>query len=328
MKNKIFGLILVIILLLNTNNVAAYMYTDQYEVGRNENIEEIMNVLCSDEYRGRVVATEENLKTAEFIKNYFNKLELSPFDKDNFYIETGLRYRGKEQFEINNVAAIIKGKSSETPVFLTAHFDHIENEKGEKLMGAIDNASGVSVVLETARKLKEASKDKLPDNDVIIVMYNAEETGLNGSNEFMKKYGDKYKNCYNINIDCVGVKDCFELAMGNNDVKSEPLYIAMRNIFDEEGVKYNSNIYATKNGVIRGTSDHQIFRMYGHPSIVIGDDNIFDIVHSERDNLDNIDFSDLEKLSEVLCKFIYESRYKLDGIGTGNEISSSYFLKL
>ena len=32
--------------------------------------------------------------------------------------------------------------------------------------------------------------------------------------------------------------------MGNNDVKSEKLYSAMRELFNEEGVAYNDNIYA------------------------------------------------------------------------------------
>ena len=132
------------------------------------------------------------------------------------------------------------------------------------------------------------------------------------------KYNKKYNKCYNINIDCVGAKNCMELAMGNNDVKSEKLYSAMRELFNEEGVAYNDNIYATKNGVLRGTSDHQIFRMYGYPSLVLGDDNIIDIVHTNNDNLDNIDYSDLEKLSEVLFKFISENFYDMNEIKTGN----------
>ena len=110
----------------------------------------------------------------------------------------------------------------------------------------------------------------------------------------------------------------YYIAMGNNDAKSEGLYSAMRKIFNEEEVPYNDNVYATKNGVIRGTSDHQIFRMYGYPSLVLGDDNIIDIVHTDNDNLDNVDYSDLEKLSEVIYKFISENRYDMNEIKTGN----------
>ena len=52
--------------------------------------------------------------------------------------------------------------------------------------------------------------------------------------------------------------------------------------------------------------------MYGYPSLVLGDDNIIDIVHTNNDNLDNIDYSDLEKLSEVLFKFISENFYDMN----------------
>ena len=58
--------------------------------------------------------------------------------------------------------------------------------------------------------------------------------------------------------------------------------------------------------------------MYGYPSLVLGDDNIIDIVHTNNDNLDNIDYSDLEKLSEVLFKFISENFYDMNEIKTGN----------
>lgn len=319
MKKIVIKVLLsVLIFILSNIGAEALINKEQYEVESTENVQKIIETLCSDEYRGRVVATDENIKAAEYIKDYFTEIELDIFDGKSFYNETGLRYRGKENFAINNVVGVIKGTEGENAVFLTAHFDHIVGDNGQKLMGAIDNASGISVILETARKLNVEAKKKVFKDDIVIVAYNAEETGLNGSNEFMKKYNKKYNKCYNINIDCVGAKNCMELAMGNNDVKSEKLYSAMRELFNEEGVAYNDNIYATKNGVLRGTSDHQIFRMYGYPSLVLGDDNIIDIVHTNNDNLDNIDYSDLEKLSEVLFKFISENFYDMNAIKTGN----------
>ena len=44
------------------------------EAGKNPedlNVESIMNELTSDEYLSRVVGTNENTKSAEFIKNYY-----------------------------------------------------------------------------------------------------------------------------------------------------------------------------------------------------------------------------------------------------------------
>ena len=275
---------------------------NQYDVESDGHVEEIVKELCSDEYLGRVVGTEENVKASEYIRDCFKNLEIDSFDTDDYFNKTNLRYGNS--IEVNNVAAIIKGKESDNAVFITAHFDHVYGKDDNRLCGAIDNASGISVLLETAHKIKELTNDNPLDMDVVFVAYNSEETGLNGSSEFLRKYSDYYKNCYNINIDCVGYAEATELAMGNNDKNSEKLYGAMRQMFDEEGVGYNDTLYATKDGIQRGTSDQQIFRSYGFPALVLGDDKIIDVVHTPDDNLENVDFSDLEKLSDVLSKFV------------------------
>lgn len=289
-----------------------------------DNIKAIMNVLCSEECRGRVVGTKENVKAAEYIKERFTEINLEPFDNNSFLIDTGLRYRGREEFEIDNVVSCIRGTEGKNAIFLTAHFDHIE-KNGEKLMGAVDNASGVAVLLETAKELKEKCNEKSLANDIIFAAYNAEETGLNGSKEFLKKYSRRYEKCYNINIDCVGVKGSAGLAMGNTDEKSQNLYNELRKVLDDEKIKYTDSLYATKNGVVRGTSDHQNFRIYGYPSIIIGDDNIFDIVHTTKDNLDMVDYKKLEEISTMLCNFIYENKYDLNKGELESNISSSFY---
>jgi hypothetical protein len=72
-------------------------------------------------------------------------------------------------------------------------------------------------------------------------------------------------------------------------------------------IKDDDSLYATKDGMRYGTSDHIIIRQYGSPSLILGDANIMDIVHTTNDNLDNVDYSDLEKLSDVLSKFIVQN---------------------
>ena len=290
------------------------------------NIKETMNVLCSKEYRGRVVGTKENIKAAEYIKDQFTKIGLDYFDNNSYFLDTGLRYRWREEYQINNVAACIKGSIGDNAIFITAHFDHIQNKNGEKLMGAIDNASGVAVLLEAAKELKEKCNKKSLQDDIIFVAYNAEETGLNGSKEFLKKYSGYYEKCYNINIDCVGFKDSKGLAMGNLDENSQNLYDALISVLNEENIKYTYSLYASKDGVIRGTSDHQMFRIFGFPSVIIGDDNIFDVVHTTKDNLDVVDYKRLEDISKVLCKFIYENKYDFNLEELEKRISSSFIL--
>ncbi len=179
--------------------------------------------------------------------------------------------------------------------------------------------------------------------DVVFVAFNAEELGLLGSQNFFNKYYNNYSESYNINIDCVAQKNCNTLSMGNDDPNSENLYNAivaqkncntlsmgnddpnsenlynaMKETFDKENVIYDNSLYATKNGVRYGTSDHIVIRKYGAPSLVLGDSTIMDVVHTNKDNLDNIDYSDLEKLSDGTSDHIVIRKYGAPSLVLGD----------
>ncbi len=88
-----------------------------------------------------------------------------------------------------NVVAYLRGSdpllNSEYVVY-TAHLDHIGELAGEGHAdainnGALDNASGVAVILETARMLAEKEP---PRRSVLFVAVTAEEKGLVGSEYF------------------------------------------------------------------------------------------------------------------------------------------------
>ncbi|MFW9945545.1 MAG: M28 family metallopeptidase [Candidatus Odinarchaeota archaeon] len=76
-----------------------------------------------------------------------------------------------------------------------------------KSSGSIDNASGVSILIELAKLIKNKA---LENYDIIFVWCGAEEWGLKGSKNYIKKNKDYLKNKYdldrsmNINIDMVG----------------------------------------------------------------------------------------------------------------------------
>ena len=77
----------------------------------------------------------------------------------------------------------------------------------KKSTGAIDNASGVSIILELAKKLNEKPLENM---DVIIVFTGAEEWGLIGAKRFCKRnrklFSEKYilDKSLNINFDMIG----------------------------------------------------------------------------------------------------------------------------
>ena len=273
-------------------------------------IDKIVSDLCSDEYMSRVVGTKENLLATKYIENFFRENNISPFNGTDYLysIDHSLNvleylYGDRNDVvvtkELHNVASVIKGSDSKNAVFVTAHFDHVND-----LQGAIDNASGVSVMLEVAHKIKNATENNPLSCDIVFVAFNSEETGLDGSTDFVSKYCDMYESCYNINIDCVGHNDSSALAMGCDYKASKALYAAMTKTFDEENIKYTDESYASKNGRVYGTSDHLSFIRKGYPALVLGDNNILDIVHTCDDTIDAIDFDKLDYLTTAVAKFI------------------------
>lgn len=95
-----------------------------------------------------------------------------------------------EEISSPNVAAILPGSDPELSneyVLYTAHSDHIGVTKDLSQddhinNGAMDNASGVSVMLETARLFAEA--ETRPKRSILFVSVTAEERGLLGADYY------------------------------------------------------------------------------------------------------------------------------------------------
>ena len=93
------------------------------------------------------------------------------------------------KMETVNVLGLLAGadprKKSEAVVF-TAHYDHLgvgKPEKGDAIFnGAVDNASGVGILLEIARAYRHsASRGARPPRSILFLATAAEEGGLRGS---------------------------------------------------------------------------------------------------------------------------------------------------
>ena len=106
-----------------------------------------------------------------------------------------------EEITSPNIVATLEGsdpKLKDEFVVFSAHLDHIgishhkgehgeHDENGEEIdtinNGALDNASGVSIMLETARLL---TSQPAPKRSVLFVVVTGEEKGLLGSSYFAK----------------------------------------------------------------------------------------------------------------------------------------------
>ena len=111
-----------------------------------------------------------------------------------------------EQKEVFNVSGIIRGYDKNLPpLIITAHFDHLGTDTLNNVYyGALDNASGVSFLLELARYF---SSIKMIKRDIIFVCLNCEEFGFKGSEAFAEKYSLKYPGSQVINFDMIGSRN-------------------------------------------------------------------------------------------------------------------------
>ena len=322
---------------VSSKDIVTYEESLTIEAGKNPeklDVESIMSELTSDEYLSRVVGTDENTKSAEFIKNYFEAVGLEPFNEGSFYHEVYLNKEMRSIFnpneensnKVNNIIGVINGKDSSKAVVISAHLDHVTvRERGgetsssedskikvTKIEGAIDNASGIAVLLESAKSLTKYYKNEKPEHDIIFAAFNAEELGLIGSSKFVEEFKGNYEDWYNINIDCVGMKGNEGLAVKNTSPLSEELYDDFIEVLDEDKVYYEMVPYArNEDGRIVGSSDHMSFRRGNDASLVIGQDGIVGIVHSEADNMSIVDFELIDSIKEALVDFIIKNDNKI-----------------
>lgn len=81
-----------------------------------------------------------------------------------------------------NILARIKGSESGKALLLLSHYDSSTHSS----FGASDAGSGVATILEGVRAF--LAKNSSPKNDIIILISDAEELGLNGADLFVKEH--------------------------------------------------------------------------------------------------------------------------------------------
>jgi peptidase M28-like protein len=148
-------------------------------------LSEHVHYLASPALKGRRFGTPGNKAAEKYILDRF--------------IELGLSAPGPDKNRTQLVSSSIGSNvfSALTPIIpnrkwliFGAHFDHLGEEDGELFLGADDNASGVAILLETARLLQQAST--LNQYNILFISFNSEEppnflTRWMGSNHFMAK---------------------------------------------------------------------------------------------------------------------------------------------
>ncbi|OLF80569.1 hypothetical protein AWH62_15150 [Maricaulis sp. W15] len=187
-----------------------------------------------------------------------------------------------EPFDAPNVVGMIRGSDPELAdefLVLTAHLDHIgsvtdhmrsggacntTDDSDRICNGAVDNASGVSIMLETARTFLE---EGAPRRSVLFVALTAEEKGLLGSEHFARNPTVPAEQIVaNVNLDMpVIVYDFADvIAFGSNHSNLGP--IATR-AAARMGIEVSEDPLPEQSLFVR--SDHYNFVREGVPALFL-----------------------------------------------------------
>jgi hypothetical protein len=200
-----------------------------------------------------------------------------------------------KEMEVYNVAGKIPGKDNKKALILSSHFDHVGWRGDAIFYGAIDNASGTTVLLDVANKLKEYSDINPFKMDIIIVAFNGEEGGLLGSGNFVDDIKNVYEDIYNINIDCVGSKSGGKIAFDPDNYLARDLIEELKIRLERNNVEYEDKYY--------GMSDHQSFLNQDIPAVSVGQGDL-NFIHTQRDNIEDVDFQYLQRISNSIYNFV------------------------
>ncbi|MCB0540167.1 MAG: M28 family peptidase, partial [Bacteroidetes bacterium] len=228
-----------------------------------------------------------------FVKNMFIKQD------DEIVLNVDLK---KNEKTGKNVVGYVDNGAKNT-VVIGAHYDHLgwgENGgslyRGEPAIhnGADDNASGVSLMLELARTLKQTPNLK---NNYLFIAFSGEELGLYGSKSFMKNATiDTSKILYMLNFDMVGRLD-EEKDLAVNGVGTSPklkdIVLASNNV--------GLNLKTTESGM--GPSDHASFYLANQPVLHFYTGNNSDY-HKPSDDAYLINFEGMGEIYEYALSLI------------------------
>lgn len=284
------------------NKVVSDNIVQEESIDENFTVDEVVEYLCSEEVEDREYNKKGNQKVTEYINELYKQLNLE--------FVLGKSYLDKfscDNININNVVGKISGSDNSIAIILTAHFDAWFN-------GAVDNASGVATVLEIAKLLKDTSKKDSLNYDVIFLMTNGEMALFSGSRDFVTKLEQlQYKSVFNINIDCVGMKDSYNSnPLGLKNLSrisdSQILYSGIKEIFNNNNIDFVDD-YPTEKAKMAfeqntGVSDYFAFEENGYANIHICQQGISKFILNEKDTPELIDYKKIEKLADVLSLYI------------------------
>jgi hypothetical protein len=162
-----------------------------------------LKVLSADDMQGRQVDTPGGAKARAFVIDRFKASGIQPFGESYTEPFTFASGRGGSQTERHgiNVVGHVDGTNTQRFIVVSAHYDHIGTRNGVVFNGADDNASGTAALFAVAKYFAAHR----PANSLLFVAFDGEESGLRGSEAFVKQPPvDAHAMAIDLNMDMIG----------------------------------------------------------------------------------------------------------------------------
>lgn len=177
---------------------------------------------------------------------------------------------GNKTVRACNLVATLEGRDPSLPAIIVgAHLDHLgrgwpeaaAGNAGKIHPGANDNASGVSVLLAVARKMKA---DGPRARTIHFVSFTGEEAGLRGSRRFVKELGGdpSARVAAMVNLDTVGRRLGAPFLVAGHESAREWVHAFM-------GVGFVTGVESRMAAEGLSASDHEAFLEVGIPAVHI-----------------------------------------------------------
>ncbi|WP_430411305.1 M28 family peptidase [Kordia sp.] len=212
-----------------------------------------------------------------------------------------------------NVLARIKGKNNSKALLLLSHYD----SDPHSAVGASDAASGVATILEGIRAF--LAKNEQPENDIILLLSDGEELGLNGAELFVNEHPWAKDVGLVLNFEARGSGGPSIMLLETNDGNAKLI-----KAFKDANPQYpvgNSLAYSIYK-MLPNDTDLTVFREDGNIqgfNFAFIDDH-YDY-HTQNDTVENLDFNTLSHQGSYLMPLLdYFSKQDLTQMTTSEDL--------
>jgi hypothetical protein len=243
--------------------------------------------LALQAFDGRVTGSANNIYARDWIiaklQSFgYDSVVIDPFEENDPASTSGPHE--------NVLAYKIGTLLPEQHIVVGAHRDAVPGSPG-----ADDNGSGTAGVLEIARVLA----DKPTDLTIVFALFDAEETGLNGSEHYVARSIINEENTlYMLNMDMIGHYENYNLAY---------LYYGDDNVYTLLWQSLADSLVGVS-GYLNGNSagsDHYPFTQAGIPATFVHEYYFSTVYHSRYDSTSYMSFAYMTKMVRASLATVY-----------------------